>query len=510
MKQNIFRMICPFILIAWVLLTQSCKDEWNEHYKIASTLSNERIADFVKEQPQLSKFYQMLKVTGYDVILNASQTYTLWAPDNDALQNIDLNDTELVMNIVKNHITHFSFPASGVQSEYIKMISGKKILFSHVETGYRFGNSSLIGEGVLTANGLVHIINNYVPFQSNIWEYITGTPGLDSLKKYVNSQNKLLFNPALSVAIGVNSDGNTVYDSVFYKSNVLLDNLGALNTEDSIYTGILPNNIAWIEAYNRIKTYYVSNQPNVQRSYTQSTIVRDMIFRNRVFDPNSLDSLVSTTNNVFHQPGYLFSNANVNEVSNGLVYVTSQMQYKATDSWFKEIRVEAEYGINRFATSNENIYLRNSYGSPLNVSNKYYVLLEPTTTSSISKVYIDFNIPGTLSAKYNIYCVFVPTSIANPTDLKPCRAVFFITYTGISGSLVKMQSLPVSNNITDPNVVTKMLIASNFTFPRCDMSLVDNIVPTVKIRVQNDVSPAETDFNRSMRIDCIILEPINQ
>jgi uncharacterized surface protein with fasciclin (FAS1) repeats len=506
MKQNIFRMISPFILITWVILTPSCKDEWNEHYKVAATVSNERIANYVQSQPDLSKFYQMLKITGYDVILNASQTYTVWAPNNDALQNIDLNDTALVLNIVKNHITHFSFPTSGVQSEYIKMISGKKILFSHVDTGYLFGNSVLIKQGVLTANGLVHTINHYIPFQNNIWEYIAGTAGLDSLKKYVNSQNKLVFNPRLSVAIGVNSQGNTVYDSVFYKSNVLLDKLGALNAEDSIYTGILPNNTAWNEAYNRIKTFYVSNQPAIQRSYTQSSIVRDMIFRNRVSNPNSMDSLVSTTNNVFHQPGYLFSNTSVNEVSNGLVYVTSQMQYKATDSWFKEIRVEAEYSDSRFATSNENIYLRNSYGSPLNVSNKYYVLLEPTTTSGISKVYVDFNIPGTLSAKYNIYCVFVPTSIADPTDQRPCRAVFFITYKGDK----LYQPLTVTNNVTDPNGITKMLIASNFTFPRCDLSLDNSIVPTVKIRVQNDVSSMETGLNRSMRIDCIILEPVVQ
>lgn len=488
MKQNIFSIIRPFIMITWVILTQSCKNEWNEHFKMASDMYNERISSYVQTQPELSKFYQMIQMTGYDVILNASQTYTVWAPDNDALQNVNLSDTASVLDIVKNHIAHFSFPTSGVQSEYIKMINGKKLLFSHGDAGYLFGNCSLTRQDILTINGIVHIINSYIPFQSNIWEYIKRTAGLDSLKNYIYSQN---------------------YDSVTFKSNALLDKVGALNNEDSIYTCILPDNTAWNEAYNRIKAYYVSDQPSFQRSRTLLSMVRDMAFRNRISNPNSLDSLISTTGNVFHQPGYLFNNANVNEVSNGLVYVTSQLQYKATDSWYKEIRVEAENIENRFTTSNINLYLRNSFGSPFNVSNKYYVLLEPTTTSSLSKVYIDFNIPGTLSAKYNIYCVFVPTSIADPTDLRPCRAVFFITYTGNNG-LVKLQSLPVSNNITDPNGITKMLIASNFTFPRCDLSLANNTVPSVKLRVQNDVSSTETGLNRTMRIDCIILEPIAQ
>jgi hypothetical protein len=489
MKQNIFRMISPFMLITWAILAQSCKDEWNEHYKVASGVPNERITDYIQSQPELSKFYQMLQMTGYDVILNASQTYTVWAPNDAALQNVNLNDTASVLDIVKNHIAHFSFSTSGGQSEYIKMINGKKIPFSHVDTGYLFGNRSLARQNIVTANGVVHILNNYVPFQSNIWEYITRTAGLDSLKNYVYSQN---------------------YDSVTFKSNALLDKVGALDKEDSIYTCILPDNTAWNEAYNRIKAYYVSSQPAVQRSFTISSIVKDMVFRNRVSNPNSLDSLTSTTGNVFHQPGYLFNNANVNEASNGLVYVTSKMQYKASDSWYKEIRVEAENSSNRFALSNENVYLRNSYGSQLNVSNKYYILLEPTTVSTISKVYVDFNIPGTLSSKYNIYCVFVPTSIINPNDLKPYRAVFFITYTGNNGGLVKLQSLPVSNNVTDPNGITKMQIASNFTFPRCDLSLVKNTVPTVKLRVQNDVSPTDTTLSRSMRIDCIILEPVAQ
>jgi uncharacterized surface protein with fasciclin (FAS1) repeats len=485
MKQNIFRMISPFILVTWAILAQSCKDEWNEHYKVASGVPNERITDYIQSQPELSKFYQMLQMTGYDVILNSSQTYTVWAPDNNALQNVSLNDTASVLDIVKNHVAHFSFPTSGVQAEYVKMINGKKLLFSHVDTGYLFGNCSLTRQNIATSNGIVHTINNYIPFQNNIWEYITRTAGLDSLRNYVYSQD---------------------YDSITFKSNAFLDRVGALNKEDSVYTSILPNNIAWNDAYNRIKAYYVSSQPSFQRRHTLLSMVNDMVFRNRITNPNSMDSLVSTTGNVFHQPGYLFSNANVNEMSNGLVYVTSKMQYKATDSWHKEIRVEAENSANIFGTSNADVFIINSFGSPLNVSKKGYIRLEPNTSSPYSKIYIDFNIPGTLSAKYNIYCVFVPTSIADTSDHRPYRAIFYITYKGDK----KYQQLTVTNNVTNANGITKMLVASNFTFPTCDLSLDGKVVTNVKLRVQNDVSTSEPDLNRSMRIDCIILEPIAQ
>jgi hypothetical protein len=511
MKIHNYKILSPFILIMLIIATLSCKDEWNKHFtEEPAKVSGVRLADYIKSVPELSKFYQMLSITGYDSILNASQTYTVWAPNNDALQNVDLNSTMQVLDIVKNHITRFSYPTSGIQSKYIRMINGKLILFSRDDAGFHFGNNKILNPDKLVANGIIHVIDSYEPFHNNIWEYIVRTPGLDSLKAYINSQHKKLFNLDGSTAMGVDSMGNSIYDSAFIESNVLFNTLGHLDIEDSVYTAILPDNTAWNEAYSRIKLYYISNNPTlsaeIQRAYTQISIVRDIVFRKRINTPNSLDSLVSTTGNVFHKPGYLF-NATAKEVSNGLVYVTSKLQYKATDSWFKKIKVEAENSYGR-TNSNSNIYLRYSFGSSFNVSNKGYILVEPTTTSMISKVYVDFSIPYTLSTKYNIYCVFVPGSIVDPADLLPYRAIFSLI-TLSNGKVVTTQPLDVVNNVTDPNGITKMLVAENFILPNCDLSLESNEYPTanIKLRVQNDVGIKETTLSRTMRIDYILFEP---
>lgn len=478
------------MLIVWAIFGQSCKNEWNDHYKTTSEVLNESITEYIQSQSGLSTFYQMLKISGYDTVLKASQSYTVWAPDNNALQNIDLTDTSEVSDIVKNHIAHFSYTTSGVQSEYIKMVNGKLIHFYFDNSEYKLANCTLTKFNVLVNNGIVHTINNYIQFQSNIWEFISRTQGLDSLRSYVNSLN---------------------YDSGYIKSNVLLDKIGALNNEDSIYTCILPDNTAWNEAYNRIKNYYIpygNMTANDQRKYTQFSMVKDMAFRNRVSSPNTMDSLVSTFGNVFYQPGNLFNNTSEQDVSNGLVYVTSQLQYKDTASWHKEIRVEAENKDLWYKVSNANNYIYNSYGSSLNVSGKSYILVDPTATSSLSLIYVDFLIPGTLSAKYNIYCVFVPGTVlstSKPSYFRPNRATFSINYSGIN------KSLPVTNNVTDPSGMTKMLVASNFTFPYCDKSIDGKSTPNVRLRVQDAVSLKDTaTYNRAMLIDCIILEPVAQ
>jgi hypothetical protein len=516
MIQDKINAFGSFMAVAFLLLFVSCNDEWNNHYVYEpSQTTKSRLGEYIGTRPELSTFYTMLQISGYDTILNSSQSYTVWAPINESLQNIDLNNKQAVTNIVTNHITRFSIPTSGIQSKYIKMLNNKRVEFSYHEPDFQFGGNNLLVHDVLGANGIVHTISNYVPFTFNIWQYIQDTPGLDSLEKYISSQNVKIFDDVNSVEIGTDTLGNAIYDSVFYETNVLFDNLGDLNSEDSVYTTIVPDNTAWIEAYNRIKTYYIANPTRsdaklIQKSFTQFSLVQDMVFRNRVYQPVTADSLISTYGNVFQQPGYLFQDGQQHILSNGLANVTNLMKYKATESWHKELRLEAETTKGR-TSSNANVYIYSSYGSGLDVSKSKYIQIDPTTESSISKIYVDFTIPNTLSAKYNIYCVFVPGSIVDPADIKPFKASFYLTYVGSNGALVLRKSLPVTNNTSNPNGMTKMLIAKNFVFPFCDLSLENNYVPLVKLRVQNEVTVAQEKaktFSRKMRIDCIILEPV--
>jgi len=334
-------------LIAIVSFT-SCSDVWDAHYgKSAGLKSDLNLYEYIKSQPDLSKFSQMLDIAGFDTIINQPQTYTVWAPVNSSLETVDLNDTATVTDIVKNHISRFAYATSDVDEKTIFMLNKKFMIFKQANGQYVFGGKNLLTSNTAASNGILHTINGYIPYLSNIWEFIGGADGLDSLRTYLYSQSVLLFDEEASVEIGTNDQNQAVYDSVIIFSNPILDKIGHLHIEDSLFAAILPNNAAWNKVYNRIKTNYktlVNDGGVQQRLNTQSAIVENLIFRMKSMniEPSSMDSLTSTAGQTFSPSSYLFENTQRYALSNGLAYVTDSLRFKASESWQRPIIVEAE------------------------------------------------------------------------------------------------------------------------------------------------------------------------
>lgn len=510
MKYKYFKGFLLLPALFALLLATSCTKEWDDHYDESSfDLPDKTVTEYIKEQSDLSTFYNMLEISGYDEILNASQSYTVWAPKNNALSGLDMSDTELVTRTVRNHIARSRITTSGVDNSFIRMLNNKYVSFAHEGSGYTFGDNSISDPNQPAKNGLVHVVDGYAPYVPNLWEYMGETDGLDSLRQYIYGQTRMIFDAENSTEIGTDEEGNVLYDSVFVVVNPVLARLGNIDVEDSIYTAIMPDNSAWNEAYSRVESYY--NFPDDaggaerQREMAQFTVVQDMFYRGRISEPENYDSLRSTYGNVFHDPAELFKGLDYESLSNGLAYVTNQMPFPDTTSWFKEIRVEAEYGFGR-SNSGSNIFTRSSFGTEFTASNNYYILVDPTSTSPS----VEFSIPNTLSAKYNIYCVFVPAKIVDPNDLTPTKAKFQITYIRRSSGSTFIKRVTPENNVTDPENMTKMFV-DQFDFEFANVIDQENQRIAVKLEVSSDVSTPEEqsgEFTRTMRIDCIILEPV--
>lgn len=513
MKHILLKRFVPIIVVISVMLATGCKnDKWDEHYDEASfNLPTKTLKEYIQEQSSLSTFSEMLTSTGYDSLLNSSQSFTVWAPTNDALSGVNTSDIELVRKIVTNHIARSRITTSGIENKAIHMLNGKYINFTNQGSAFSFGNSTVVDPNISELNGVVHVIDGYAPYLYNIWEFIGNTDNLDSLRSYLYGNNQKIFDPVHSVEIGSNDDGQVVYDSVFVSFNPVLARIGDLNVEDTTYTAVLPDDNAWNEAYGRIEKYF--NFPTDaggeqrQRELTQYTLVKDMVFPGLVSQPNSLDSLVSTIGNVFHNPGYIFSNAQQVDASNGLIYVTDQIPYADTTLWYKKIKVESENTVGR-SNENNSIFTRTSYGTGLTASGNRYILVDPESDKSS----VEFSIPNVLSGKYNIYCVFVPAKIVSPNDMTPSKAKFQLTYISRSSGSTFIKRFTPDNNVTDPNGLTKMFVAQyDFQYASVLSSVYDQV--PVKLKVTNDVTTAEEqsgDYSRTMRIDCIILEPVSE
>jgi hypothetical protein len=493
-----------------LLLAVACTKEWDDHYDACSfDLPDKTVTEFIKAQTDLSTFSKMLEISGYDDVLNASQSYTVWAPKNDALAGIDINDTELVKKTVQNHIARSRITTSGIDNTFIKMLNSKYVSFSKMQSGYAFGDNNITIANQPAKNGLIHIIDGYTPYVNNLWEYLGKTEGLDSLREYIYGQSTKVFDAENSIEIGANEDGQVIYDSVFVIWNPVLERLGAIDVEDSIYTAIMPDNNAWNEAYPRIKNYF--NFPNDagstarQRDMTRFTLIQDMLYRGRISEPEKLDSVTSTYGNVFHNPAEIFKGLDYEALSNGLAYVTDKMPFADTSSFFKEIRVEAEQSFGRTNTGS-NIFNRSSYGTEFTASDNYYILVDPTSTEPA----VEFSIPNTLSAKYNIYCVFMPAKIVDPISPKPSKAKFQLTYIRRASGSTFIKRVTPENNVVNPEGITKMFV-DQFDFEFANVVDAEYNRVAVKLEVSSNVSSQEEqsgNYTRTMRIDCIILEPV--
>ncbi|MDA3852911.1 MAG: fasciclin domain-containing protein [Bacteroidales bacterium] len=509
-KDTIIKFFLKLVLPLAFLSFWSC-NEWDNHYDEGGyDLPSQSIIEYINSRSDLSTFASYLSTTGYDTVLDASQSYTVWAPTNEALSGLTFSDEELML-MIENHIARGKITTT--KSVYAAMLSNKNMAMGIDAGNFKFGEGNILEADLNNANGLVHIIDVYAPYLNSLYEYLSVTEGLDSIKHYIYSNDEYTFNPAKSVELGVNDHNQAVYDSIFDYNNDVLNRIGDINEEDSIYTVVFPNNEAWDSAYSRITKYFVT--PDVfggeaqQRELTNIFLTRDIVYRGLIKDPASLDSITSTTRNVYHNPEEIFSGNEVSAASNGIMHVTSEMPFADTVAFFNEIRTEAEYTFYRYEASNNYIYNKSSYGTGLDVSNKRYILVEPDNPTSASSV--TFLLPNVLAGKYNVYCVFVPFSITNPAIQKSTRADFAMYYYRVNSNRLSRTTLKPENNVTEKNGITKMFLGEiNSLASNMILDEEDNTV--VRLKVTCDVKDSEvgpdSEWSRDMLIDCIILEPV--
>lgn len=535
------------ILLVSALSFSSCQnDVYNEHYSIDPGLvSDKTLWQTIQSEPDLKIFAWALKKTGYDKVLSNSQMYTVWAPNDLACiqQFIDTTDANVDTNVmlrefVQNHISRFSYSASGTKASKILLLNKKLSTFEPNDTTYSFSNVDLVKRNLINSNGILHVIENTVPFFNNVWESLRTDVRFDSISNHLHSFDRIFFDAAHSIPGGYNEFGETVYlDSVKINYNTKLFSLGALNVEDSSYTAIFPTNTAWNTSYSNIKSYFQYyattaapsklNADTLQRKNTWLALTKDLVFSNSI---QHGDSLISASRNIFRNAGYLTEGLEKLPASNGSIYIADELKFNHWESWNKQLLVESENSNGRITTW-ANIFDRSYPGTSLNMSGNRYVEIVPTTSSVAASV--TFDIPHTLSgslnpdntiksgAAYNIYCVFAPTTLKS-TELREAKVSFTLFYMDATGKkdasivydnkvgTVKNYYKTETGTLENPRL-SKILIASNVTFPYSEFGFVTPFV-NVKLKVSNVVTAAEVKNNnltRDLLIDCIILEPVH-
>ena len=528
----------------------ACTDTWESHYQPKPELNaSETLWELIEADPELTKFAEFAKATGYDEVLSQNRFYTVWAPVNDAeffvgKENLDwaeVSDSMLEVfkyEFIENHIADYNHTATGTMSKnLVKMLNGKYNGFNGTTGDYIFKNAAVAQANIAAKNGLLHKTVDNAIFTANIWEQLEKESSISLLNGFLKSYNEIRFDEINSVQ-GPTVNGQVTYlDSVINEYNEWFGRIGQLNREDSSYTMFAPTDKAWAEAYEQAKTYFVYDEATADRDSLQDVITKDFMVRHLVFS-NTLqksptDSLVSYYSyfrpEVFKGEDLekLYANlVDTKELSNGTLHIVDSYNYRTF--WHDTLRVQGEslFGEAEGAEIPEYKQAIKSYATISKDSvDKYYQtsngnigVYEPSVpTGNPTLVY---TIKNTLSAKYRIKLVLAPATFVNWRDtvLQPNKFNATLNYRDLNG---KKKSLDLGKNITTAPSREKLdtitLIPTNaaegedyFTFPVNEFDLSSQETTITQLQIQGKVTAREQGFDRRLRVEQVFLEPVTE
>ena len=534
----------------------ACTD-WNDHYDANTALFDSQQATLwenIQANGELSQFASLLKKTGYDAILNESQTYTVWAPVNNSFDYDKLSgmsNERLRKEFIENHIARNNYLASGAINQRVFTLNEKLMHFDGTQN-YAIQGINVTKTNLATGNGTIHTLNGMIPFMPNIYESLNSYDyPIDSVSKYIHNFDEKKLNEYKSVK-GPTLNGEITYlDSIFDEHNELFELFDIyINVEDSNYSMIAPTNEAWIKAKETVSQYYkylpsfefmentstgsekkkvnvtVKNVKYLQDSIVSLMLARDLFYNNNIYDNTKLknlaqgqtlqcDSLYSTTYSKIYteDAARLFENAIRIDKSNGILWVTDSLRMRTWTSWNPEIIVEGEMSTYLSSTVNvagtpERVYVTPGTQNPEvtgKVSRDYFSQAVPASSSTNPGVV--YYLPNVRSTTYSIYLVTVPANIINPkATIKPYRFNVSLGYADEKGiNQDNDRKWAIESAFVADSAQIDTVYLGDFTFP---MAYVGTGSYYPYIRINSAVTSRErANYDRTLRIDCLILRP---
>lgn len=255
-----------------VMAAASCSDydDYNKVPAAEDPVADKTLWENISGNPELSDFADVLVRMGYDKILDASRTYTVWAPVNgsfsvDSLAQV--SDEKVEKEFLKNLIADYAHRETDINDTVVYMLNEKLLTFTGKNSTWLAFDAQRVLPNAANpsvfnypcSNGLLYTVSAPAVFRYNGYEYLFEMGGVaDKLMAYAKKYETVTLDESASVK-GEIRDGVQHYDdSVIVVSNSLIrGRLDAqLENEDSLYTVLIPTDEAWEKAYEKIAAYY--------------------------------------------------------------------------------------------------------------------------------------------------------------------------------------------------------------------------------------------------------------
>lgn len=322
LKNNYRRLFASVLTLAII----SCSNPWDDRENNGDANLSVNLTEAITNTSEVSLFANLLKETGYDKVLAASKTYTVFVPTDAAMAEVDaaiLNDEEALKQFVANHIALTAYSSIRTADVRIKMLSNKYLDFE--------GTSTIDGVTITTPdhyakNGVYHIIDQALTPKLNIWEYVNSQAGNLAMADYLLSLKAFSIYASDADAKALSESRGAGYQSDSL-TNSYLKNVYNLNNEKNNYTLFLMKDAGYTTEIDKMKPYTikVSNDVTVDSTaiYANYYTVKDLAFANKYKKADLPASLVSR----FGVEVPIDQTKIVEEIhlSNGIVYIIDQV-----------------------------------------------------------------------------------------------------------------------------------------------------------------------------------------
>lgn len=206
-----------FILIlSLAIFFAGCRKYWINYYDQNPETVNEKLWNSMQQDPKISKFVELLKEYKLDTLFQSNITYTVFAPDNEALNNYLGHDSVSIILLGYHICSHFIQSGNIQGKRKVQTLTEKYALFERNGNDVTIDGIGISFESPLYKNGKYYILNDVLEPKPNLYEYFKTTNPV--LSDYIDTQDSVILDKANSKPIGFDSAGRTIYDTV---SNIL-------------------------------------------------------------------------------------------------------------------------------------------------------------------------------------------------------------------------------------------------------------------------------------------------
>lgn len=359
MKRNKFIYLLAF---SAVMLLGACSELSDKDYfkNIETTVNSDELVvvdmsseEYLSKEPEYSSIKELFRSHGiFTALEQKNQLSTMLVVENSDFQAPAGKEAE-IDNAVKAHVSDIAVSPANLKTEgnnmRIMMWHGKYINVDLDDAarnegkiaGHIMFGTSAVKKVVKTNSGYIYVLSSLLNIPKSIYDYITNLDDNYSiLRDSILASGTKEFDKKNSKPIGVNDEGNTVYDSVFiYKNTHFLEKNFDLSSESLTATLLLTSNAvveeAIADAKVRLQKWGLWDEWNAERQYNFEYTMRHWIMDAAFFDkkltPETLQSkdeendMLTSIFSKYWKTSVQQINPTPIELSNGIAYQVTRL-----------------------------------------------------------------------------------------------------------------------------------------------------------------------------------------